>query len=313
MHAIEFQSGQVAYIPENLSECDATQYIEFCNLLFLSHTGQIHHTQLLTDAVYKLMNVKVAKKNTNQKDDFETESTKLSNIILLQELIESTFFETITTEDGSTQQKIIQGYINNPVLSFRPTWRTYYGPSDGFMNVKCGEYTDACRVFSEFNSTGDIDLLYDLVAILYRPKKQFFGIIKRLNSYDGDCRIAYNSNTTEARKKQLKYAPMGFIYGVYLYFASFQIFVSGAAVPWGDKTLDLSILFSSTGSEVTIDAADIGLDSVLFTMAESGAFGDLNKVQQTPLWTMLIKMYDARITQLKEQKAQENANNQSPS
>jgi hypothetical protein len=313
MHSIELQSGKIIYIPENLSECNATQYIGFCNLLFLLHTGKIDHSQLLTDAVYKLMNMKVAKVNTKHPVDLDFENTKLSNIVLLQELIESTFFEIISNEDGTVQQKIIQGYINNPVPSFRPTWRTYYGPSNGFMNVKCGEYTDACRVFSEFNSTGDIDLLYDLAAILYRPKKLFFSFSKYFNSYDGDCRIAYNANTTDSRKKQLKYAPMGFIYGIYLYFASFQIFISGAAVPWGDKTLDLSILFSSTGDEATIDVADIGLDSVLFTMAESGAFGDLDKVQQTSLWTMLIKMYDARVTQLKEQKAQENANNQSPS
>ena len=90
-----------------------------------------------------------------------------------------------------------------------------------------------------------------------------------------------------------------------------QIFVSGAEVPWGDKILDLSILFKNDGQSVDIEAQDIGLDSVVFAMAESGGFGNFDKVQNTPFWTIMIKMYDARIKELQLQKHQENAESSS--
>ena len=115
----------------------------------------------------------------------------------------------------------------------------------------------------------------------------------------------------EKRVEAFKSAPFGFVYGVYLFFASMQIFVSGAEVPWGDKTLDLSILFRNDGENVEIEAQDIGLDSVVFAMAESGAFGNFEEVQNTSFWTIIIKMYDARIKELQLKKIHENAESKS--
>lgn len=308
MHIIESHTGKFKrYLPADLSECDAQQYIDMCGLIFEYHTQKINANELLTHAVYRLMNMKPSKKIT----DADAENIAV-NLVLIQELLQSTFFERINQDDnGNFDLKIVQNYIDNPVPRFKPLWRTYYGPSNAFQNVKCGEYVDALRIFQEFNANGDMNLLYDLAATLYRPKKRFHYLKSKAIDYDGDCRIPYNSHQIAKRAKAFKYAPIGFIYGVYLYFASMQIFISGAEVPWGDKVLDLSILFTPGESSVEIEAADIGLTAVLFAMAETGVFGDLDKMYQTPLWTMLIKMYDSRVKQLQQEKQQENANNQS--
>lgn len=306
MHIIETDKIK-RYIPADLSECDTQQYIAMCELLFLYQTQKITPDEMLTHAVYKLMNMKpIESKSENE------ELQKLGNITLIKELIESSFFEKEELEEGGYNLKIIQNYIENPVPVFKPLWKNYYGPENAFKNVKIGEYTDALKLFLQFNATGEMDLLYEFVATLYRPKKPFNFITKHFNSYDGDCRIQYNSNKLEKRIKAFKYAPIGFIYGVYLYFASFQIIVSAGEITWGDKTLNLSILFTGGTAAPEIEAADIGLDSIVFAMAESGAFGDFEKVQKTSFWTMMIKMYDARVKQLQLEKQQENANNQSP-
>lgn len=300
MHSIQTDTI-TRYIPSDLSECDAQQYIDICGLLFNYHTDKITSADLLTHAVYKLMNMVPAK------TDNPTE-TKYQNVVLLEELIESSFFEKIAIDQDNYQLKIIQNYIDNPVPKFKPLWRTYHGPTNAFANVTIGEYTDALRLFLEFNKTNDINLLYELVATLYRPKKKFHFITKYFSNYNGDVRIGYNFHQLDDRIKAFKYAPIGFTYGVYLYFASMQIFVSGAEVPWGDKVLNLSILFSGGNSDNKISAADIGLDSVVFAMSESGAFGDYTKVRNMPFWTMMIKMYDARVKQLQDEKNQEDAN-----
>lgn len=302
MHTLEFPDTKIKrFIPENLSECNALQYMTMCQLFYYYQSGEISKEIMLNEAVYKLLDMKAVKSKTGQLN---------TNLILIQDLIESTFFEKIYFDPEhpeSYQLKINQNYINNPVPKFKPLWVNYYGPTDGFMNLKFGEYCDALRTFLEFNTTGDTNLLYDLAVILYRPKKSFLFFKKKRSTYDGDIREKYNQHQTEARLKALKYAPIGFVYGVYLFFASMQIFVSGAEVPWGDKTLDLSILFRNDGESVAIEANDIGLDSVVFAMAESGAFGDFKEVQNTPFWTVIIKMYDARIKELQLKKQHENA------
>ncbi len=306
MHIIETDTLK-RYIPADLSECDSQQYIDMCDLLFKFHTHQISSDELLTHAVYKLMNMKPSKSSVEA-----DELNKMGNISLIKELLEESFFEKIEIE-GGYDLKVIQNYIDNPVPKFRPSWRTYYGPDEMFNNVKIGEYTDALKLFLKFNSTGELETLYEFVATLYRPKKPFHFIFKHLVNYDGDCRVKYNPNHVKKRIKSLKYAPIGFIYGVYLYFASVQIIISSGQIEWGDKTLDLSILFKSDEAPIAIDADDIGLDSIVFAMAESGAFGDYSKVKEAPFWDMMIKMYDSRIKHLQQKKLEEDAKSQQPS
>ena len=308
MHLIESPDTDLKiYLPENLSECDRQQYIDVCELLFQYHTSQISEAEFMNHCVYKLMNMKVGKSKNGD------EAEKHTNVALLEELLQESFFFKDEQPDGTIKLNIIQNYIHNPVADFKPLWRKYYGPNDGFQNVKCGEYTQALKLFLEFNVTGEMELLYEFVATLYRPKKWFLFIRKMFPNYDGDCRQAYNQYHLKKRIAAFKYAPLGFIYGTYLYFASMQVFVSGAEVPWGDKTLDFSILFKRNTNVPEIEASDIGLDSVIFAMAESSAFGDFEKVQQLPFWTMMIKMYDSLIKQLQQEKIQENANSQQPS
>lgn len=308
MHIIETDTLK-RYIPADLSECDSQQYIDMCELLFKFHTNQITADDMLTHAVYKLMNMKHSESN-----DEELEVNKMGNVALIKELIESSFFEKIENEESGTYDlKVIQNYIDNPVTKFKPLWRSFYGPDEMFNNVKIGEYTDALKLFLKFNASGEMDTLYEFVATLYRPKKPFHFISKHLSNYDGDCRVKYNPNHIQKRVKALRYAPIGFIYGVYLYFASVQIIISSGQIEWGDKTLDLSILFKGDNTVIDIDADDIGLDSIVFAMAESGAFGDYSKVKEAPFWDMMIKMYDSRIKQLQQQKLEEDAKSQQPS
>ncbi len=306
MRTIEIpEAGIKKYIPSDLSECNSEEYIDMCELIFRMICGQIEYEDLRYHAVYKLLNMKPVEEILPD----DQEILKNSNLYRLSELIDS-FFEI---NPGDDQKVIKQNYIHNPIPLFQPLWKKYYGPSDQFMNIGFGEYCDALRLFMQFNASGDVDLLYDLAAVLYRPKKTFHFIRRRLNNYDGDNRIMYNSNHVAMRAKVFRYAPWGFIYGVYLLFASFQKFISSAQVPGAGRVLDFSILFTADPNDevVDIDKDDIGMDAVMFTMAESGVFGSPKELNQTKAWLVLVRMYDSRLNQLKNQKQQKDADNKS--
>ena len=306
MHCIEIPGAHIKrYIPSDLSECDVKQYIDMSELIFRMMCGIIDYEELRVHAVYKLMNMKPKAANL----DSEEEEKKHINLVILSELIDG-FFDI----DGEDKKVIKQSYIHNPIPFFKPLLKTYYGPSDLFMNIGFGEYSDALRLFYEFNTSGDTELLYHIAAILYRPKKSFHFIKKRLNSFDGDIREEYNSNFIEKRAKVFKAAPYGFVYGVYLYFASFQKFISSAEVPWGGKVLDFSILFTPDENDNDIDIGkdDIGMDAVMFSMAESGVFGNKKELDKTNIWMILVRMYDIRVKDLKLKKQQEDAEHNTP-
>lgn len=301
MRIIEIPEANVKrYIPSDLSECDQRQYMDICELIFYFQNQQINYDEFRTHAVYKLMKMVPSKKDTDDSDE------KFANIYQLSELIDD-FFDT----DKDGQKVIKQDYIHNPIPSFKPIFKTLYGPSDSFMNMTFGEYTDALRLFLDFHATGDMELLKLLTSIFYRQKKSFHFIKKRLSSYDGDIREPYNSKLLEANAKELKHAPIGFVYGFYLLFASFQKYLIDAKIMWGGKEIDLAILFESSKEESnepqSEDIPGIGMDSIAFSIAESGTFGNIDQVRNTNFWDIMIRMYDLRRTDLERQKQENNA------
>lgn len=301
MHTIEIPEANIKrIIPGELAECNAKEYIDICDLIFKMMCGKLTMEEFRVHAFYKLMNMKPVDENLSPED----QQQKFANVHQASLLIDGFF------EQSNEEQRIIkQNYLHNPVPSFRPLLKTYHGPTDQFANITFGEYNDALRLFLQFNATADVTLLHKITAILYRPAKSFHFIRKHLNNYDGDKRIIYNSNYVETRAKELKYAPYGFLYGVYLLFASFQKIISTATLPWAGRNLDLSILFTPDSSDVNIDVGkdDIGMDSIMFAMAESGVFGSPKELANTNLWIVLVRMYDSRLTDLKQKKQEENA------
>jgi hypothetical protein len=298
MHIIEIPETKLKrYIPSDLSECDAQQYMDMCELIFHYQNEAITYDELRTHAAYKLMNMEPSKA-TDQDEE------KFSNIYLISELIDD-FFEI----DDKGLKTIKQYYIHNPVPSFKPLWKTYYGPSDSFMNMTFGEYTDALRLFHDFHATGDMEILKIITALFYRPKKSFLFIKKRLENYNGDVREPYNSHNLEARAKVLQHAPIGFVYGFYLLFASFQKYLIDAKIMWSGKEIDFSILFeSATGEDEKLsETPGIGMDSIAFSIAESGAFGTIEEVRKADFWQIMVRMYDLRRTDLERQKQEKNA------
>jgi hypothetical protein len=299
MHTIEIPESNIKrYIPSDLSECDAQQYMDMCELIFHFQNEAISYDELRTHAAYKLMNMKPSKATDEDEEKF-------SNIYLISELIDS-FFE----EDAKGQKTIKQYYIHNPVPKFKPLWKTLYGPSDSFMNMTFGEYTDALRLFHDFHATGDMEILKLITALFYRPKKSFLFIKKRLADYNGDVREPYNSHNLEARAKTLNNAPIGFVYGFYLLFASFQKYIVDAKIMWSGKEIDFAILFESSGNEEPSNQTPgIGMDAIAFSIAESGTFGTIEEVRKADFWQIMVRMYDLRRTDLERQKPENNATN----
>ena len=269
-HTIEIpEAGLKLYMPATLADCDAQQYMDVCELLHRYHGNKIGYEALRVQAVYKLLNLEPSNKSllSSEEDD------KWTNIYMISLLVDG-YFED---KDG---QKVIQiNFAHTPVPHIALA-QTYYGPENYFNDVAFGEYLDALRLFLDFSATGDTALLYALAAVLYRPRNKI-----------GKKRRNYNPDTVAARAETFKFLPDGFIYGVFLMFAAFQKYITTATVPWGGNELDFSILFEASGDGRLESVPGLGMDDLAFDLAESGTFGDFDKVRETNLWTILLQLY----------------------
>ncbi|WP_395058215.1 hypothetical protein [Flavobacterium sp.] len=285
MHIIEFPELKLTkYLPTDLSECDSRQYIEMSALIFYFQTGIVDYEQFKVHALYKLLEMKAVRKGI-------VDNEKYSRIYQYSELLD-TFFE----ENEEKEKVIKQYYIHNPVPKFRGAFRQFYGPSDDFDNIKFGEYVDALEAFINFKQTGELIYLSSLLAVMYR-KKDYFNINKK------DKRQIYNPDTVSERAKFFQRQHIGVLYGFYLYFASFQKYLTSATLFIQGNEIDLSILFESKKSKDESKFPGLGMKGVLLSMAESGVYGTEQGVRDTSLWEVLIRMYDITKRSLDEEAA----------
>ncbi|MFL9844752.1 hypothetical protein [Flavobacterium rhizosphaerae] len=276
-------------MPEHLGECEGQQYVEMCGLLYRYMEGEITFADVKVHAVYKLLNLKPSGRTLMPAE----EEDKWSNIYKMSELIESFF------EERNGRKIMRVDYFHNPVPRFRPLWKYYYGPADAMANITFGEYLDCLRLFMEHGCSRNEKHLYLMAAILYRKAKPLPWLQKMLPGYKGDIRRKYNEHTAEEQARSaFKYCPKGFIYGVYLMFASFQKFITTAVVPWGGRNLDLSILFDESEGEFKEAVPGLGMDGVAYALAENGQLGNFDKVRNTNLWEVFMLLYHLKKNEL---------------
>lgn len=270
------------YIPSDLSECDTRQYNELSMLIYQLQSGEINYEIFRVRAVYALLNMQ-----PKESDSEAQELSKMANIYRISEFVDDFF------EEGENNTKILkQYYVHNPIPRVRPLFRTYYGPSDDFANMEFGEYIDALHYFSEYHETGDVQFLYPLMAVLYRPSIFCYGVAKYFPNHNGDRRRVYNSNDLDARAKKFKGLYFGQVYGFFLLFASFQKYLCSAKIYWQGRELDLSILFNGNSESVESSVPGIGIKSTLYTLAESGVFGSIKELKRENFWEVILRMYD---------------------
>lgn len=267
------------YMPENLAECDRRQYTEISDLIYKHNLGQITYEDFKIHAVYRLLNMKRSTKVLNETQRLH----KSSNIYQLAALTEG-FFES--SEDGESKI-IVQDYINNHIPFVNPVTKKYHGPSDGFKNITFGEYTDALNLLLEYEKHKEADYLYLIAAILYRKNKAFSWLRKKNNR-----RSVYDENDIEARAKLFQLLHPGEIYGIYLFLSSFHKYLTNATIYMAGNEINLSVLFNGGSNQAKSKLPGIGFKSLEYMISESGVFGSSEKVRQTNLWEVLIRLYD---------------------
>lgn len=279
-HIIEIpETKRTFYVPKELAHCNKREYILICNLLWSWNTGKINYEQFQIQAIYKLLNLK----RSNSKNNLNNEE-KNSNIYNVAQLIDS-FFDFV---DDKPQIK--QNYTHNHVSKVRPLYTVYHGPESEFNNVSFGQYEDGLNLYHLFSLDNDIELLYMLFATFYLPKNK-----------------PYNSKKTQETAQLFKKIDFGIIYGFYLFFGAFQLYLTTSKIYWQGNEIDLGIIFSSNGSEFKSDLPDLGGKSIGYYLAKLDIFGEVGNVRKTNLWEIMLALYDIRKEHLDE-KAKEEQN-----
>jgi hypothetical protein len=284
-HSIQIPHiGVTKYIPKELGNCDAEEFKKVCNLLWQWQTGYYTYDEFRVQAAYLFLNLKPGKRKIN---DIEKEAL-FANIYAISEVLDS-FFEK--DKDGKLDIKL--NFVNNPVEFVQPFAVKLHGPKMRFVNTTWGQYEDALNLFHLYHANQETKYLYMLMATYYLEKGK-----------------AYKKERVE--KQVLKFKTLvdfGQVYGFFLYFLAFQNYVTSSKVMVEGNIIDLSILFSQSGSGIKSSIPGLGAKALTFQLAESNVFGSTEKVRKENIWEVLLRLYDIRKRDLDykaEQKSLEN-------
>lgn len=282
MITIDFiDNKETIYLPSSLADCDRQQARDVCRFFYEYAAGNLSREELRLSMLYALLNLKQVPLDPAAQQEVD------DNLALISHELGS-FFDNI---EGKLQIKT--DFKDNPFTWLRAGWFKVYGPVDQCENITFGQYVAAVNAFSDYADTGEMQYLDHLLAIMFLPRVTLSRKLK-----------PFNPTAIKKRAQSFKHVDIGYKFGFYLYFASFQQYLRTATFYWEGKAIDLSILFNAQPGEESQPASKypgLGMLSLKLDMAQSGVFGTADDVDHKLLWDVLPHMYKIRKSDLDQQ------------
>ena len=246
--------------PTEWEEVQPREWLYLCKIFF----RMIENPQItLLDIKRDFVRFVLANRNLKQKGSLEYYH-------LVQQLTETLDWIFIEA-DGKVA-------INfNSTVNLLPKWENFFGPADHGADLTFGEFRLAMQMMNTYTiSHQEIYLTY-LCGVLYRRRKH-----GEREPFD-----VGQLNTYTFRAARI---PQFVRYAVYLWLASFSKFLLEGTFVIDGNEVCFADIFGKNTDEST--AKSLGMNSILYSMAESGIFGTIDDVDKAPLLKVLMKLLD---------------------
>ncbi|MCH8491442.1 MAG: hypothetical protein LAT81_16175 [Oceanicaulis sp.] len=269
MHTLEIPSKELKIdYPESIEEMNPEQYLKFIELGLHYKTERISKAQLKTKLVYILCNFYHDKRKWKKMEQIDELVNFNSNIFHIGETLES-LFDGDDLRMGSVLCLI-------PTINFKK--RKYVGPGDALNELTFGQYMDAFSHYQNYGETKDIESLKRLFVTLYRPTDRR---TKRP--------VEYNSDNVESEARAINKMDFRYLLAALWFFEASLYYYRHDAITIDGNEIDFSLLYNKSGPSGKSQGA--GLKDVLFTVAESGVFGSINKARKAKFLDVMLRLH----------------------
>lgn len=188
-----------------------------------------------------------------------------------------------SNEDGSVELTF------NSTCNILPEWKNLKGPLSHGSDLTFGEFRNAVTLMNGYNSTQDASLLQALAGTLYRMKGKKVG----KPDFDGQYREEFMQERINYYAQRVKKMPEYLQWGVYAWFAYFcEYLLTGIFIIDGSEVCFSSVFERKEKDEDISEVQNIGLNSILFSIAETGIFGNAASTDNALLLKIMLKMLD---------------------
>ena len=287
MHTLEIpQIKFKARFASSIDELTQKQFRYFCKLIGWFQTGEINERDFKNLLMVDLLKIRFTPKMVKK---HPTSIYLKANIYQIAETINS-FFEDREV-NGKKVRELKLTFSRNMFTALKPSIfsRRLYGPEPYLTNCQFFEYVEAQQRFIAFAKTGQYSELDLMIACLYRPSKWFHFIQKLMPGYNGDIRQRFNKNQIERRAKLIAKLPPEVRFGCFLFFKNCEENIQGGEMEINGTMISFRDLFNKSSENNGI--VNLGWVGVLYSLAESGVFGNIKETAQQNLYDVMLRLY----------------------
>lgn len=214
--------------------------------------------------------------------------SKIEDMLLVNDLADTLTWmwqsEEDTRDDGAVVTEMVLTY--DSTVNLMPEWNCIRGPMSHGADLTFGEFRHATAAVNKYNAGHDPIDLQALCAILYRPSINKRGCIMR-----------------EPFREQYMSRYMGLVsdmpewmqWGIYAWFAYFCQYLFTGTFIIDELELCFAPVFDRHRKSPDAQPGiiqNLGMNSVLYSVAESGVFGNVDATDDTLLLRVMMKLLD---------------------
>lgn len=216
--------------------------------------------------------------------------SKVQDMLLADELAQTLdwMWQTVedTRDDGATVCETVLTY--DSTVNLIPGWRKLRGPMSHGADLAFGEFRHAVAALNRYNAGHDPADLQALCAILYRPPVERKGCVER---------EPFRERYMGRYMGLVEQMPVWMRWGIYAWFSYFcEYLFTGTFLIDGLEVCFAPVFARSVRDKGAQpgDVQSLGMNSILFSVAESGVFGNARATDDTLLLRVMMKLLDDR-------------------
>jgi len=195
-------------------------------------------------------------------------------------------FDHEETKDGDEIVSINPKFCTQLVPWVKVGLRWYVGPKDLLSDLTIFEFKEASWRIGKYSETRDNQYLNEIFAVLYR------GISltsrKKVRPDSGFTQVKYDQALRVAIQ-----VPIGLKFMIYLFFIGCMNWLREETVEIDGNEIRFGCLFPKSRDKTEGEAGqenDTGMAGILFQMAESGVFGNMEQTSKVSMWDVFLRL-----------------------
>jgi hypothetical protein len=279
--------------PSTWEEIEGRHVVRIGKIMYQCYKGEIDYDIARKMAVDLFIN----RVNSLKKPEINEESMNYwGNEAILADSV-NFLFKRVKGRKEIENITIDPKFCIQPAQSMKIGFRQYNGPRDLLSDLTVYEFKETSWRVMKYAETKDDGYLDEIFAVLYKSGGLLW---RRKHRQEGFNEKDYNRSLKAANKVQI-----GLKFTIFLFFIGCMNWVREESIEIDGVEVNFGCLFPRKKSSETDEGHDdkTGMAGILFQMAESGVFGNMEQTKNVNIWDFFLRLYQIH-NQIKAMKAE---------